>query len=202
MNGSLRAAATALVLMLASAGLALAQSDTNVFDGFSGKSKDPVKIEADRLEVRQKDEAAVFTGNVVVVQGESTLRTRQLTIYYVDKPAPTEPGSVALATSGRDIRRLEAEGDVVVTSKDQRATGDRGNFDMAKNTVVLTGNVVVSQGGNVVKGDRLVADLTTQRSRLESDRAGGRVQGLFIPGSQNRPDQAQGAAARQPANRR
>lgn len=82
------------------------------------------------------------------------------------------------------IRRLEARGGVVVTQKDQTATGDTGIFDMRSNTVTLAGNVLVTQGQNVLRGDRLIVDLTSGVSRVESGKAGqGRVQGLFMPGS-------------------
>lgn len=192
----------ALVLLasLALADAAAAQSVTSAFEGFSGRSNEPVNVEADNLEVREKDQAAVFSGNVQVVQGDSTLKSKELTIYYYGEndraqgqPAATRPtqgetkgpqGTPA-TPQGRDIRRLEAEGNVVVTSKDQRATGQRGVFDMPSNTVTLTGGVVVSQGGNVIRGDRLHVDLTSQRSRIESAAGGGRVQGVFKPGSRD-----------------
>lgn len=174
------------------AGAAYAQSVTTAFEGFSGRSDEPVKIEADNLEVREKDEAAIFTGNVVVVQGQSTLRAAKLTIYYLagaterakqEADKQQKPAEQAAIPTGRDIRKLEAEGEVIVTSNEQRATGRRGVFDMQANTVVLTGDVVVAQGQNVLRGERLVVDLTTQRSRLESGGGSGRVQGVFVPGS-------------------
>ena len=87
------------------------------------------------------------------------------------------------------IKRLEARGGVVVTQKEQTATGETGVFDMKTNTVTLTGNVVMTQGQNVLRGDRLVVDLTSGVSRVESGKNGqGRVQGLFQPGSAGPPD--------------
>jgi lipopolysaccharide export system protein LptA len=87
------------------------------------------------------------------------------------------------------IKRLEARGGVVVTQKEQTATGETGVFDMKANTVTLTGNVVMTQGQNVLRGDRLVVDLTSGVSRVESGKNGqGRVQGLFQPGSAGPPD--------------
>jgi lipopolysaccharide export system protein LptA len=74
---------------------------------------------------------------------------------------------------------MEAKGGVIVVQKDQTATGDSGLFDVRANTVTLIGNVVVSQGRNVLRGDRLVVDMATAVSHMESDR--GRVQGLFQP---------------------
>ncbi|MBB3972906.1 LptA/OstA family protein [Hansschlegelia beijingensis] len=170
------------------------QGVTSAFSGFSLKSDEPVNIEADNLEVRDQEQSAIFTGNVVMKQGESTLTSRKLTIFYYDKnksPAnaggvkPTQgetkaPAGGATPEAGRDIRRMEAEGDVVVTQKDQRATGARGVFDTQANTADLTGGVVVTQNGNVVRGDRLHVNMTTQTSRVESG-GSGRVQGVFKP---------------------
>lgn len=174
------AAAGAFALWLASVGTAGAQSVTNAFQGFSSRSDQPVKVEADRLEVREKDQAATFTGNVRVVQGDSQLHAATLTVHY----AQTNAGAKgAEDTGGRQIQRFEADGGVQVTSKNQRATGDRGVFDMATNTVVLSGNVVVAQGTNVIRGDRLVVDLTKQTSRVETSQPSGRVEGIFTPGS-------------------
>ena len=72
----------------------------------------------------------------------------------------------------------------MVTQKDETATGDIGLFDMRSNQVTLLGNVVITPGRNVVRGDRLVVDMTTGVSRVEAGKNGqGRVQGLFLPGS-------------------
>jgi lipopolysaccharide export system protein LptA len=175
---SLRALLAALALALPAPALAQ-KAVTSAFEGFSGRSDQPVKIEADRLEVRETDQAAVFSGNVLVAQGDSSLSTRKLTVFY-ESDGPGTAQATGDVQSARNIRRLEAEGAVVVRSKDQRATGDRGVFDMPSNTVTVTGNVVLSQGPNVLKGDRLVVDLTTQQSRIESS-GSGRVQGVFGP---------------------
>ena len=71
------------------------------------------------------------------------------------------------AGGASQISRLEAKGGVIVTQPEQTATGDTGLFDMKSNTITLLGNVVVSQGGNVVRGDRLVVDMTTGVSKVE-----------------------------------
>jgi lipopolysaccharide export system protein LptA len=83
----------------------------------------------------------------------------------------------------QSIRRLEARGGVIVTTKDQTATGATGIFEMKTNTVTLSGGVVITQGANVLKGDRLVVDLTTNFAKVE----GGRVQGLFSTSKDDKP---------------
>jgi lipopolysaccharide export system protein LptA len=165
----------------------------NAFQGFTRNRKDPVKIEANSLEVRDKDKTAVFSGNVVVIQGETTMRCRELIVHYeggmlaADAKAPKKQQNA----SAQRIRRLEANGGVIVTATDQRATGDRGVFEMQTNIVTLTGNVVVTQGPNVMQGDTLVVDLTSGRSRLDAARKGGsqRVHGLFVPNSMDKKNQ-------------
>ena len=152
---------------------ALAQSSPpNALQGFSQNRDQPVKIDAATLEVRDKDKVATFAGNVHLVQGDTTMRCRTLVVFYDQNAAPGTMKSAAPATPGgsQSIKRLEAKGDVLVIQKDQRATGDNGVFDMKSNTVTLRGNVVISQAKNVVKGDRLIVDLTTGVSRVECDK--------------------------------
>jgi lipopolysaccharide export system protein LptA len=75
------------------------------------------------------------------------------------------------------IKRLEAKGNVVVTQKDQVVTGETAVFDTRANLITMLGGVVLTQCKNVLRGDRLLVDMTTGVSRVESD--SGKVQGLF-----------------------
>jgi lipopolysaccharide export system protein LptA len=159
-------------------GVALAQSSAkrgppNAVQGFSQNRDKPVQIEAATLEVRDKEGRATFTGNVNVVQGDTTMRCKVLVVHY-DKSS--SPGGMKAATPGprgqQQISRLEAKGDVVVTQQDQTATGDTGLFDVRSNTITLLGNVVVSQGKNVVRGERLVVDMTTGVSKVDAGTGG------------------------------
>jgi len=169
-----------------------ANGPPNALQGFSKNKDEPVHIEAAKLEVRDKDKVATFSGDVRVKQGDTAMRCNSLVVFYEqndDKPAAGQAKgqSMQAASPGpggqQKIKRLEARGGVVVTQKDQTATGDLGTFDMKSNTVTLTGNVVMTQGKNVLRGDRLVVDLTSGVSRVESGKNGNsRVQGLFIPG--------------------
>jgi lipopolysaccharide export system protein LptA len=158
----------------------------NALQGFSQNRNQPVQIEATTLEVRDKDKVATFSGDVRVRQGDTGLRCKSLLVFYEGDDA--KGNTMTAANPGpagqQKIKRLEARGGVVVTQKEQTATGENGIFDMKANTVTLAGNVVMTQGQNVLRGDRLVVDLTSGVSRVESGRNGqGRVQGLFQPGS-------------------
>jgi lipopolysaccharide export system protein LptA len=82
----------------------------------------------------------------------------------------------------QDIRRIEARGGVTVISKDQNASGDLGVYDLKKKTITLTGNVVVSQGKNVLHGDRVVVDTVTGNAHLDSGVSSqNRVRALILP---------------------
>lgn len=161
-----------------------AQGVPNAMQGFSQNRDKPVQIEAATLEVRDKDKIATFSGSVHVIQGDTNMRCKSLVVFYDQEEGSNMKAAQPGPGGQQSIRRLEAKGGVVVTQKDQTATGDMANFDMRTNTVTLLGNVIVTQGQNVLRGDRLVVDLTSGISRVESGKAGqGRVQGLFVPGS-------------------
>ena len=86
---------------------------------------------------------------------------------------------------------MEARGGVIVTQKDQTATGDTGLFDVKTNTVTLTGNVVVSQGTSVMRGERLVVNLTTGVSTVDAGKAPVRL--LYPADSRSQDSHSQGA---------
>ncbi len=165
-------AASLLAMLCAATSVVAAPATQNVpnpLAGFSQNRNEPMHIEATKLEVRDKQKIATFTGNVKVVQGDTTLKCKVLVVYYDDNKSPNAIKSATPGPSGsQQIRRLEAKGDVIVTQKDQVATGDFGTFDVRSNTVTLSGNVVVNQGTNVMRGERLVVDLTTGVSRVEA----------------------------------
>lgn len=177
----MRSVLLSALLSVLLAGGALAQGAKgipNAVQGFSKNRDKPVHIEAATLEVREKDKLATFSGNVHVVQGDTTMRCKVLVVHYDNNT----PGAMRSATRGaggsQQISRLEAKGGVIVTQAEQTATGDTGLFDMKSNTITLLGNVVVSQGGNVVRGERLVVDMTTGVSKVDGG-ATGRTQMLI-----------------------
>ncbi len=179
----------------------------NAMQGFSQNRDQPIQIEAATLEMRDKKKEATFSGNVKVIQGDTTMTSKTLVVFYESssataapaapaanakagaKAAPPPPPSAPMqaATPGpggaSSIKRLEARGNVVVTQKDQVVTGETAVFDTKTNLVTMLGGVVLTQNKNVLRGDRLMVDMTTGVSRVESD--SGRVQGLFQSSGQN-----------------
>jgi lipopolysaccharide export system protein LptA len=190
------ACAGALALAMIATGKAGAQSAVqgvpNAMQGFSQNRDQPIQIEAASLEMRDKKKEATFAGNVKVVQGDTTMTSKTLVVFYDSTPAPAaapaanskaaaKSAPIQSATPGpggsSSIRRLEARGSVVVTQKDQVVTGETAVFETKTNLITMLGGVVLTQGKNVLRGDRLMVDMTTGVSRVESD--SGRVQGLF-----------------------
>jgi lipopolysaccharide export system protein LptA len=152
----------------------------------------PVKIDADSLEVRDKQKTATFSGDVRVVQGDTTMRCKTLVVFYGaeigiggEKPVVRAKTSTGAVPGGQNIRRIEARGEVTVTSRDQNASGDLGVYDLKSKTITLTGNVVVSQGQNVIHGERVIVDTVTGNARVEAapGASQGRVRALIIPNS-------------------
>ena len=159
----------------------------NALQGFSQNRDKPIAIDAARLEVRDKDKVATFFGDakadVKVVQGDTTMRSKVLVVFYEqDDPKAGAAKTAKAATPGpggsSQIKRLEAKGSVIVTQKDQTVTGEMGVFDMKSNTVTMSGGVIMTQNDNVIRGDKLVVDMTTGVSKVEVNR-GGRVNAII-----------------------
>ena len=182
----------------------------NAMQGFSQNRDQPIQIEAASLEMRDKKKEATFSGSVKVIQGDTTMTSKTLVVFYDSTPAAAPPVAKADAkpapmqstTPGpggsSSIRRLEAKGNVVVTQKDQVVTGETAVFDTKTNLITMLGGIVLTQGKNVLRGDRLLVDMTTGVSRVESD--SGKVQGLFQSSGQGGPLTPGAAAPATPAS--
>ncbi len=162
---------------------AYAQAIGSSFQAYQGSTDAPIDIEADLLEVDDKQKQAIFRGNVVARQGGFSLQARELAVHYTGQPAGDVAGASAGGGNG-NITRIEAKGKVLVsTQDDQTATSEWANFDVEQQVVTIGGNVVLSQGENVLRGDRLVIDLRRGTSRFEvkGDSGNQRIRGLFTP---------------------
>ncbi|MBD0413703.1 LPS ABC transporter substrate-binding protein LptA [Tianweitania sp. Rool2] len=164
---------------------AFAQTDgASRMSGLKLSGNLPIQIESDKLEVRQNDNIAIFTGNVNVVQGKTAMKAGKMTVHYAN-----DGGSAATGSS--NIERIEIDDKVFVKSETQTATGDRGTFDMKSEVLVLSGNeVVLSEGPNVLVGCKLTVQMGTGLAEVEGCKKGnqpgpGRVMMSLTPGSQN-----------------
>jgi lipopolysaccharide export system protein LptA len=166
-------------LVFASPALAKSGRSGGILPGAT--AKDPLNIDAGKLDYFDADQKLIYSGSVIVTNGPSTLKATRLTIFLEGKGAA---GAADSGTSNDRVKHIDADGPVTLVSKDQIGTGDKGSYDKADNKVYLTGNVTLTQGDNIVKGDRLVYDVTTGVASVQGGAAqGGRVRSTFTPKS-------------------
>jgi len=161
-----------------------------IFPGTS--SKEPISIDANKLVYYDKERKAVYTGNVVVIQGDTKMTCSAMTVFLERAPAQGAPAQGANPQSGNGqstptsdsgVKHMDAVGPVTVLSKTQVATGDSGIYDKAEDKVWLIGHVTLSDGQNVTKGDKLTYDLKSGQATVDTSAKSGRVHGQFIPKS-------------------
>jgi lipopolysaccharide export system protein LptA len=138
--------------------------------GFGGlefsTSRAPIDITSDTVEANQKQNTVTFQGNVIAKQGNTTLYAKTLVIYY-------DPDT-------QKLKEMMAIGNVEVIQLGRRATGQRGTFYQNENKVVLEGEVVLREGENVIRGERVIFYIDEKRSVMEGKK-GGRVSTTIIP---------------------
>lgn len=152
---------------------------------FKTDSDAPIEIEAETLDVTDTKKIAIYTGNVIAKQGDFIVQTAQMTAHYVGSAnlTSTSPATPAPIKSPKDdsakaaqLKRVEARQKVVVIGKDgQKAVGDWADFDVAANTIVMGGKVIVTQGQNIVEGPdgtRFLIDMSTGITRFEQGGSG------------------------------
>lgn len=132
--------------------------------GFNSNA--PVDVDADRIEVQDRADRAIFSGNVIARQGNMTMNSARLTVIYTNN-------------NGVDVQRLEATGGVTLRTPTETAQGNVGLYDVDRRLVTLIGGVHLTQGQNRVQGGRLVLDLNTHRAVMDGGGSNGRVSGRF-----------------------
>jgi lipopolysaccharide export system protein LptA len=163
-----------------------------IFPGTS--SKEPISIDADKLVYYDKEHRAVYSGNVVVIQGDTKMTCSAMTVLLDHAPtqgaasqskeaAPQSTNGQSGPTADAGVKHLDAAGPVTVVSKTQVATGDNGSYDKAEGKVRLIGHVTLSDGQNVTKGDKLTYDLKSGQATVDTSAKSGRVHGQFVPKS-------------------
>lgn len=207
-----------LVLALATAaGAASAQQPArqpvqNPLGGLNQGPQGPLAIDADRLEVRDRERRAVFSGNVVATRGDAVVRAAVMTVHYDGGPTAEQgqagqqgqrrpPPAAAGQDGQQSIRRIEMTGRVLFCQRDQTATGDQAVYERASELLIMTGNVVLTQGQNVVTGARLVVNLRTNEAQVERDpnQPQQRVRSILVPGEGQQQRPGQTAPQPQPA---
>ena len=161
----------ALALLLAAGAMAQSGFGPSALRGHDTRA--PIDIDAARIEVRDRDRQAIFSGNVRVDQGSMTLNAASMRVFYEQ----AEGGNLA-------ITRLDADGGVRMSSPSERASARLGIYDVETRQITLIGKVVLNRGDSVLRGDRLIINLENGRSTLDGSASasgdGARVTGRFV----------------------
>ncbi len=138
--------------------------------GFTTNPNAPIEITARALDVRDQRSVARFDGNVRARQGDLRLSTPKLTAMYIGRIGLFAPDNAKRTKQpAMKLRYIRASKPVTVTSGDDtKATGERAEFDLLANKVTLAGNVILQQGRQIIRGERLIIDLKTGRSRMKN----------------------------------
>jgi lipopolysaccharide export system protein LptA len=145
-----------LALPIGATGIAFAQNQTG----------GPVQVSANEIDLQPLTSTAIFTGNAEVIQAGNVLRSARFRVQY--------------AATGA-IERIVTDSEIFFTSPTERVRANRGEYNAASNTVTFFGNVVLSQGQNVVTGEELRINTVTRATFMKSSQ--GRVKGVFFPSS-------------------
>ncbi len=157
---------TAFAFCLVLSQSAIAQGTSVAFGGLKHDASLPVEVVADALEVDQETGFATFAGNVVVGQGDMRLSAAKVVVEYKSGDGD----------GGGNIARLLASGGVVLVNGPEAAEADTAEYSIDNANVVMTGNVIVTQGQNAVSANRMVVDLNTGRAQMI-----GRVKTILQP---------------------
>jgi lipopolysaccharide export system protein LptA len=152
-----------LTLLLPLLGVAPAWGQGAGVGGFNSNA--PVDVGADRIEVQDRSNRAIFSGNVVVRQGNMTMNAARLIVVYA-------------GSQNVQIQRLEASGGVTMRNPTETARSSFAIYDVPRRIVTMIGGVTLDQGTNHVQGPRLVLDLDSHRAVMDGG-GGGRVTGRF-----------------------
>lgn len=137
----------------------------------------PIRVNADRSEVLDKERKVVLIDNVDITQGTARLRADIVTIEYGGGGTTETSG---LGSSFGDIRTMTARGNVFYVTPDLKANGDLGVYVASTDTITLTGNIVLVRGEDVAKGERLTMELAAGKTSL--DGGDSQVNMVIIPG--------------------
>jgi lipopolysaccharide export system protein LptA len=134
------------------------------------KVSTPVEVEANEMEIIDADKQAIFRGKVNAVRGSQNIRSDVMTVFYADVKQPD-------GTSKSQASKLDAKGNVTITTRKQVITGEWAKMDILANTLLVGGRVKLVEGKTTLQGEKLTVDLTTERTLM----SGGRVKGSFVP---------------------
>jgi lipopolysaccharide export system protein LptA len=126
----------------------------------------PIQIVSDRLDAYNEKRMVVFSGNAVATQGARTIRAERLTLYYGEDKKAAGRSNAWVEGSG-NLERVEAKGQVTITEGERVVTGEEAVFEQDTQKITMTGNAVLREGANIIRGDRIVVFLNENRGFVD-----------------------------------
>ena len=147
-------------------------------------SKEPIEIVSDRMDAYNEKKMVIFSGNAVATQGDREIKSDRLIIYYKKQPGKKDKTGVKAMEGTGDLEKIEAKGHVIVTQKERVATGEEAVYYQDSGQIIMTGNPVLRDGKNTIKGEKVIVFVNEDRGVVESkDKK--RVKAVIYPQEKN-----------------
>lgn len=163
-----RSIALAILIAVLSAPFAAAQGAEVPFSGLKHDSSLPVEVASDQLDLNQADGTAIFTGNVVIGQGEMRISAAKVEVFYAEESQ----------NSSSRISRMIATGGVTVVNGAEAAEADKADYSVADGTITMTGNAILTQGRNALSSEKMTINLDSGTATMD-----GRVRSVLQSGA-------------------
>ncbi len=151
------------------------------------KKERSIQIVSDRLDAYNDKSLVVFSGNVVATRGDKVIKSDTLSLYYKKREGKSEKiGSKGIIRAG-ELERIEAKGRVIITQGEMVVTGENAVFRHSEQKIIVTGNTVMQDGNNIIKGEKIIVFLEENRGIVESS-PGGRVTAIIYPEETKEPN--------------
>jgi lipopolysaccharide export system protein LptA len=147
-------------------------------------SKEPIEIISDRMEAYNEKKLVIFSGNAVATQGDKEIKSDRLLLYYKKETSKKDKVGAKEIAGNSDLEKIEAKGNVVVTQKTRIATGDEAIYFQDSGQIIMTGNAMLRDGKNLIKGNKVIVFVNEDRGVVESDPKK-RVKAVIYPQEKN-----------------
>jgi lipopolysaccharide export system protein LptA len=143
-------------------------------------SKEPIEIVSDRMDAYNEKKLVIFSGNAVATQGDKVIKSDRLLVYYKKETGKKDKIGVKALEGTGDLEKIEAKGNVIVTQKTRVATGDEAVYFQDSGQIIMTGNPILRDGKNMIKGDKVIVFVNEDRGVVESNEKS-RVKAFIYP---------------------
>jgi len=133
----------------------IAQGASVAFGTIAQDTNLPVEVTSDELAVDQETGSAVFSGNVVIGQGEMRLSAQRVLVVY--------------RAEAEGIAKMEATGGVTLVSGPDAAEAQRADYSIDDGTIVMRGDVLMTQGASALSADTMTIRLRDGTARMSGN---------------------------------